>query len=63
MHAQGCLQLCPALMLEPPEASGAERVALQRHETSVHLACFGIRLVGISRRDAKDSKELEPGFD
>ena len=56
MHAQECLQLYPALMLEAPEASGAEWVVLQRHETSVHLACFEIRLVGILRRDVKDSE-------
>jgi hypothetical protein len=50
-------------MLEAPVASGAEWVALQRHETSVHLAWFGIGLVDILHRDVKDSKELEPGFD
>ena len=63
MHAQGCLQLCPALMLKPLEALGAEQVTLQRHKTSMHLACFGIQLIGILCRVEKDLKELEPGFD
>lgn len=50
-------------MLELPEASEAEQVALQRRRTSEHLAYFGIGILGILHRDAKDLKESAQGFE
>lgn len=62
MHLQEWLRLYLALTLELPAARGAAMVASQRHQTSANLACFGIGLGGILHRDARDSKESEPGL-
>jgi len=50
-------------MLELPIALGVEPVALQRRQTSTHLAYFGIGMQGILCKDVKDSKELAPEFE